>query len=157
LRVRQRPQNQSINQREDGYGRADAERQRQHRNSSKARQFAEHAEPEAHVVHHCFQQRYTAPVAHGFFRLLHAAELHQRSPPRFLWRQARAQVVRDVHLEVHGKFVAQIAIELLFAQQAAQALKKGASRFRRCLTRTVAQSLDQPGWPVALERSTPET
>jgi hypothetical protein len=104
-----------------------------------------------------FQQRQTAPLAHGFFRLLHAAELHQRSPPRFLWRQARAPVVRDVHLEVRGKFVAQMAIELFFTEQAAQAVNKGANRLHRCLTRTAAQSLDQPVWPVALERSTPET
>ena len=140
LRIRQRPQNQSINQREDGYVRADAERQREHRNSSEARRFAQHAEPEAYVVQHCFQQRYTAPLAHGFFRLLHAAELHQCRAPRLLWRHARTHVVRDVHFEVSGKFVAHITIELLFTEQAAQTVNQGANRLHR-YTSLVSQRL----------------
>jgi hypothetical protein len=79
------------------------------------------------------KQRHAAAVTHGFFRLLHAAESCISAPRRASSHaHALADVVRGVYFQVRGKFVAQVAIELLLVEQVVQAVKQGANCLHRC-------------------------
>ena len=83
IRVRQRLEQDAVNEAEDRGVGADAERQREDRDRCKSRTLRQGSPAVTQVLEQRIEHGQAAPVAVDFFRLLDPAELHKRLPPRF--------------------------------------------------------------------------
>ena len=77
----------------------------------------QHARAEADIAPQHFERGKAAAIAVFFFCLLHAAELDERLPPRFLRIHAGTQVVIDMHLEMGFDLFREFAAALLRAKE----------------------------------------
>jgi hypothetical protein len=108
---RQRPQQQSIDQREDRRVRAQPQSQRQNRGHGEAGRPAQLPQSEAHVARHLFQERHPPPHAVLLPDLCHAAKLHQRRTPRLIFAQAAFEVLRNGEVDVAFELFIQLLIQ----------------------------------------------
>src|SRR5205085_1349386 len=84
MRERQGPQQDSVDDAEDGGVRADAERQCDDHYSREARPRHHHAKAEAQVAQRRLDQRQAAPVAVRLLHALNPIEAPPRRPPRLI-------------------------------------------------------------------------
>jgi hypothetical protein len=99
-RQRERVDEESFGDAEDGGVDADAESQCDDGGRRKARVFPKHTQAKAEILQQGFKDRQTAAFAVGFLGLLDAAEFHDGLPPRLHRRHASAQIVFEVKIQV---------------------------------------------------------
>ena len=120
MRIRQRIQQHSVDYREERGVRSNGKSKRQHSDSSKSRRPAQHAETVANILRQRFEKTHAASVAAFFFDLLLSAEFQPRAPPRFLARQSRLHVLRNLLLEMKPQLVVQFTLHGVAPEQRPQ-------------------------------------
>jgi hypothetical protein len=95
---------------EDGGVGADAESESEDDDGSEARIFAERAEGKAEILLSDFEKGETAAITIGFLGGFDAAEFQEGLAAGFGGRQAGAEVVVDVQLQVGFDFFGEFAI-----------------------------------------------
>src|SRR5262249_39810044 len=108
---------------EDRGIRADAERERQDRGGRVARALAERPPSVAHVLEHGLEEHRAARVAGLLLRLVDAAELDERRAPGLRGREAAAQALLGLPVEVEGELLLELALLPLRAEEHAQAAR----------------------------------
>src|SRR5215469_17318453 len=108
--IRQRHEQNSIHQAEDGGVRADAESQGENSNSRESRVFAECAQAETQILGEAVGEVDATRVAAFLLGALDGAKLDARPPPRFLEWHAAAHQIFGARLDVK----AQLRIHLAF-------------------------------------------
>ena len=111
MRIRQWLEQRRVDHAEDGGVGADAERERDHGDSSEAGGLGERAESEAHVAPKFLQPRQAAGVAVRFTGLIDAAESNARLTSRHLRCHAGADIVRGGGFKVLGQLCVEVGIE----------------------------------------------
>src|SRR5262245_42548233 len=106
---------------EDGGGRADAEREGQHRDQREDGRSPQRTNGVAKVEQRIQKERRTELIARALFELVHAAELDVRLPPRLIRRHAGAQVLVRLLLDVKSDFFIEATFERIRAGERSQA------------------------------------
>ena len=120
LGVRQRRQQNSIDQAENRGIRADAQRQRQHRNYGKARRSSQGASAVTQILRPSFQESHAPRVPAFFFGSLHSAKLQASLAQRFRARQAAADEILRAGFDVETEFGVHFGFHAGAQQRAAQ-------------------------------------
>ncbi len=110
--VRERPLADRVDEAEDGRVRADADRERQHRDDREARRFAERPQRVAHILRQRLERRERPHVAALLLQIRHVAEPAARGGAGIGRRRAVAAILRLAHRQVKRELVVQIALEL---------------------------------------------
>jgi hypothetical protein len=127
LRERKRTKKDVVDEREDGGIGADAESKGQGRDERKGGRFAEGAESVAEIAKESFKERQRTLFADRFLGLLETAQLKEGLAAGFVGREAAAEVVVDVELEVRLEFLAELPVEgCTAAEEIAEAGEAGA-------------------------------
>src|SRR6202050_3618300 len=129
MRIRQRIQQHPVDYRKERGVRSNGKSQRQHSDSSKSRPPAQHAETVANVLRQRFEKTHAAGVAAFFFNLLRSAEFQPRSPPRFLARQPRLHVLRNLLLEMKPQLIVEFTLHSVAPKQCPQPNQNVAEHF----------------------------
>ena len=98
ISVRQRFQQNSVNDAEDGGVGADAESKREDSQGSEARRLAQHAEGEAEILEQRVEERKATALAIDLAGLLDTAEVEERLAPGLLAAHALSEVAFDGHV-----------------------------------------------------------
>jgi len=85
---------------EDSRVRADAQREREHAHRRESRTLSQGPESISQIRAKSFDPVHPSFVAAFFLYLLHPAKFPQRSPPRFLPRHSRRDVLRNLPLQM---------------------------------------------------------
>jgi hypothetical protein len=117
MRHRQRPQKQSIDQREDCCIRAHAKSKRQHCDKCEARRFQKLANREPQVAPYLLYQRQSSLHSICFLCLRQPAKLLQRRCTRLLRIHAALEILFDGEIDVRAKFFVEVCVELSFAEE----------------------------------------
>ena len=110
VRIGQGPEQDRIHHAEHHGVGPDAEAEDEERGRGEAGAAAHHAQGETAVLDDHVQEREAAPVAVELLGLLDASELEEGGAARLFRRQARPDVVRDVHLQVTGQLVVELSL-----------------------------------------------
>src|SRR5262245_28303757 len=105
---------------EDGGGRADAERECQHRDKREDGRSPQRTNGVAKVEQRILKERRTELIARALLEALHAAELDVRLPPCLIRRHAGAQVLVRLLLDVKPDFFIETAFERVRAGERSQ-------------------------------------
>ncbi len=131
---RKGPEEDGIDQGEDGGVGSDAERKRCDRHRSEARVPAKRACPVSDVLPHRLEPE-GALVADRLLRLFHAAQVEPGPAARFLGRQALSHVVIDQHLDVSLEFLREPPVERAPADEIKQTAQQPPCAIHRHLRR----------------------
>ena len=107
---RQRPEQDGVDDAEDGRVRADPETQREHGDEGEGRRPPQHARAVPHVLRDVLQHGDPAALAVLLAHAADAAEPNQRVTARIGRRHPGTDVVVDVHLQMARQLVPQVAI-----------------------------------------------
>ena len=116
----QRLQQDGIDPSEGSCAGADADGQREDRNSRKRGIARHHAQAVVEVLQEAFQPGQDAAFAIRLPRLFHAAEANERLTPGFLGTEAGANAVFNVEVDVAREFVCEISVVAPRAEQTAE-------------------------------------
>ena len=116
-RVRQRTQQHTIHDAEDGGVGADAQRHRDDDHDCVAGVAPQVSRAVAHVVRHGLDNARQPGVPHVVLHLGHAAERAQRPPPRLLRREPRAHVLLGQHVDVKAQLLVEIRFHPIPVEQ----------------------------------------
>ena len=125
IRIRQRPDDDRVDDAEDGRDASYAEREGQHDGGGEARRSAQSAPTDAEVADQVRRQAATALVARLFLQRLDVADPQCREPPCVRLRRARGPLAFHFALEVVEKLGVQLALHLRKAQPHAEAMTDG--------------------------------
>ena len=115
--IRQRLEQNRVDDAEDGGARADAERQRQRRDDGEGCVLPQHAPRVTQVVRDGLDERHTACVAAVGADLFEAAEVDVRAPRGFLAAEPRPLVLHDLRVEVGAQLIVEVGIHLAAAHE----------------------------------------
>ncbi len=122
--VRQRLQEDVVDDRKDRGVGADPEAERQHGRQRVARRAREHAHAVPDVLSQVVPERGAADVADFFVNATDAAKIAQRRPARFVRRHSPAHALFDLHLEVERHLVLDLVVEPALPPGQPERLKK---------------------------------
>jgi hypothetical protein len=111
VRIRQRSQENRVDDAEDGRAGTDAERQREHGVHGERRILPQHAGGVAEIVRDGVHQADAPRVAAVFADLLEAAELEVGAAPGLVPSQAGLLVLPGLRLEMRAQFLVQIRVD----------------------------------------------
>ena len=113
LRVgdRQWTQHDRVDERKDRAARADAKRQRQHRDGSEAWSSDEQARAETQIAHRVLEPRQSALGAHGFHRLRNPARAEPDRPNIIIRDMSATPGVLGGEFEMLPQFLFQLSIQ----------------------------------------------
>ena len=124
IMVRERAEQDAVDDGKDGGGGADAEGESENRDDGKRGRFFEKAKSEASVVESGFEEWKRASFAVSLFGLLGAAELDQGLAAGLLRGEAVAKIFLDGEIEVDGHFVGEIVVEAIATEEGGDAMEE---------------------------------
>jgi hypothetical protein len=130
--VGQRAEQDGIDDGEDGGVSANAESESQDGDGGEAGIFAERAEGETKILSSDLEKRESAAGAVGFLGGFDAAKFQEGLAAGFGGRQAGAEVVVDMELEVGFDFIGEVAVVCGWVERAAELQKPFVKQIHFC-------------------------
>ena len=124
IAVRERAEEDAVDDAEDGGGRTDTEGKSEDRDGGEDRRFAKHAKTESEVLEKSFEEWEGAVVADEFFGLLRATEPDQSLAAGFLRGHAGFEVVGDSFVDVGGHLGFEVGVEGVATEEGGHAIEE---------------------------------
>src|SRR6266498_5425895 len=131
--IRQRVQQNAVDDAEDRGVRSDAEREREHGHDGKAGILAQHSCAISNVLPQRFQHRKASLISVSFLYGLNSSQFDHRLLARLFRRHAHAKIVFDVQLKMALDLLIKFPVLALLVEQAANSHHRFTKSFHDCL------------------------
>jgi len=131
--IRQRVQQNAVDDAEDRGVRSDAEREREHGHDGKAGILAQHSCAISNVLPQRFQHRKASLISVSFLCGLNSSQFDHRLAARLFRRHAHAKIIFDVKLKMALDLLIKFPVLALLVEQAANSHHRFTKSFHNCL------------------------